>query len=504
MSDTDLLVRGRILSFDLGITPFSEMFVSNGKVQNLSQTPLPYNGRVLDLSELWVVPAFIDSHVHILELGLQFIFPDLTPADSLAAAFELIAERAQLAWEHGLLLGFNLDPGNTAERRMPTRKELDRILADRPMLIYRIDGHSATLNSRALDLVFAETGLEEGLELDRYREPTGQVRGIAYEKASRWFKRRLSRELKLQAFDLAAANTARRGVLTIGALVGSDEPDDDGPELLVQHAPRLPVQVVVYPQTLNIRRAQHLGLPRIGGCLLIDGSFGSHTAALRDDYADQPGNRGRLYFRDEELFHFLQAADRAGLQITVHAIGDRAIEQVVRGHELIANIPTQCARSANPLRHRIEHAELLSPELISRIARLGLILGVQPAFEHYWGGPGRMYEQRLGSRYRSTNPYRELIDAGVVLAGGSDAPITPVDPKLGINTAASLPVPEHNITRLDACRLFTDRAAYALGIDHLKGSLAPGCDADFVVLSHNPLYHLDFSVVSIFRSAVEL
>jgi hypothetical protein len=172
------------------------------------------------------------------------------------------------------------------------------------------------------------------------------------------------------------------------------------------------------------------------------------------------------------------------------------VEQVVRSHESF--LP------ANPLRHRIEHAELLNPDQIRRIAGLGLVLGVQPAFEAAWGGPGRMYQSRLGSRWLATNPYRELLAAGVVLAGGSDAPITPVDPIAGIRAAVNHPVAQHRVRELDACRMFTDRAAYALGLEQRKGSLAPGHDADFVVLSDNPLQTVDLSVVRAFRQGQEL
>jgi predicted amidohydrolase YtcJ len=244
-----------------------------------------------------------------------------------------------------------------------------------------------------------------------------------------------------------------------------------------------------------------MGASRIGGCVLIDGSFGSHTAALLADYSDLPGSRVRLYFSDAELEAFLNEADAAGLQTAVHAIGDRAVDQVVRCYEQILTGNPGCRGN---LRHRIEHAELLSAELIERIARLGFILGVQPAFEHFWGGPGRMYERRLGRRFRDTNPYRQLADRNVALSGGSDAPITPIDPQLGIRSAVGHPVAEHRLTPLEACRLFTDRAAFALGCDVRKGSLTIGCDADFLVLDKSPIDDLEFHILRRFRAGREV
>ena len=494
--DTGYLVAGRIFSFDTGAAHFSNMLVRDGKVAVLSREPILLSSVPrLDLREETVVPAFIDSHVHLLELGLLLIMPDLSRAVKLSDVFDALGSAFGQAREFGFLMAFNLEPGNLREQRMPLCSELDKVMPGQPLLVYRIDGHSASINTRGLQMVFGQE-VPDGIERDALGEPTGLLTSEAYEQASRAFKRLLPREVKLSAFDRAASNAGQQGVLTVGAFVGSDEPGDDVPELLQGCSARLPVEVIVYPQTLSIGRARAMGSSRIGGCVLVDGSFGSHTAALTEDYSDRPGNRGKLYFDDAGLRRFLSEADAAGLQTAVHAIGDRAVSQAIDCYEHFL--------VDNPLRHRIEHAELLDTPLMKRIARLGIILGVQPAFEHFWGGPGRMYEQRLGSRFRSTNAYRQLVDLNVPLSGGSDAPITPVDPALGISSAVNHPVKEHCLTPLEACRMFTDRAAFALGCDARKGSLTPGHDADFLVLDSSPIDNLRFRVARRFRSGQEV
>lgn len=493
--DTDCLVTGRIYRFDTGDVPFADMLIHDGRVAALSREPLPCSVPRLDVGDHTVIPAFVDSHVHLLELGLMLILPDLTRAVTLENVFDALSAAGAQARELGFLMAFNLEPDLLRERRMPSRRELDRVIPGLPVLVYRIDGHSASLNSQGLQMVFGHE-TPAGAEQDEFGAPTGLLASAAYEQASRAFKHLLPRELKLTAFDRAAREAAKQGVLTVGAFVGSDEPGDDVPELLRDCAARLPVEAVIYPQTRSIKRAQAMGLPRIGGCILIDGSFGSHTAALLADYSDLPSNQGKLYFGDTELEAFLSEADAAGLQTAVHAIGDRAIDQVISCYEHFL--------TGNPLRHRIEHAELLNAQLIERIARLGIILGVQPAFEHFWGGPGRMYERRLGPRFRDTNPYRQLADRGIALSGGSDAPITPIDPQLSIRSAVGHPVVEHRLTPLEACRLFTDRAAFALGCDARKGSLSVGCDADFLVLDRSPIADLDFRILRRFRAGREV
>lgn len=492
---SEYLVTGRIFSFDTGPQPFRNMLVRDGIVAALSEQAISFNGPTIELGDRAACPAFLDSHVHVLELGLLSLLPNMSEVESLDDVLGILSASRTLARELGFLPAFNLEPGRLRERRMPLRVELDRVVPDQPVLVYRVDGHSAALNSRGLQMVFG-SDVPEGVELDSRREPTGVVTSVAYEQASRSFKRLLPRDLKTEAFRQALQNSLRQGVLTLGAFVGSDEPGDDIPELLVSSLAGMPVEVVVYPQTRSIARARSLGLPRIGGCILIDGSFGSHTAALKAGYADDPGNLGRLYLSDSELESFLREADAEGLQTAVHAIGDRAVNQVVTCYEQFL--------AGNPLRHRVEHAELLDTDLIARIARLGLVLGVQPAFEHYWGGPGGMYEQRLGDRYVMTNPYRKLLDAGVPIAGGSDAPITPISPELGVRSATTRAVAGHNLTRLEALCLFTTRAAFALGLESKKGSLQPGHDADFLVLEDSPFGASDLRVLRRFRQGQEL
>jgi predicted amidohydrolase YtcJ len=151
------------------------------------------------------------------------------------------------------------------------------------------------------------------------------------------------------------------------------------------------------------------------------------------------------------------------------------------------------------LRHRIEHAELLNDSLIRRISRLGLVLGVQPAFETEWGGRDRMYSKRLGERWRSTNPYRRLLDSGVRLAGGSDAPITPIDPVAGIRAAIERPNPGQTVTGEEALAMFTSVAAFALNGEHACGDIEVGKDADLAVLTSDPRTTAPCRVVATFR-----
>ena len=444
-----------------------------------------------------IVPGLIDSHTHPLETGLQVLFANLSGVTSIAEVQERLRARRQDALEHGMMLGFNLEPDRLRERRYPTRHDLDAVIPEKPIFMYRVDGHSAVTNTSGLQLFLANyPGVRpQGMEGDCNGRPTGVLRGEAYERASRVFKHKLGPEQVREALRLAGTEAAAHGVTTIGALVGVEDTTDDEWRVLLDGLDSIAVRTVPFLQTWNIEVPLRFGLKQVGGCLLIDGSFGSHTAAVSQDYADAPGNNGASYVTDEKLLSFLGTAADAGLQTMVHAIGDRAVEQVVRCRERIG-----ASGSGNPLRHRIEHAELLNDSLIDRIARLGLVLGVQPAFEAEWGGPDRMYARRLGERWRSTNPYRRLLESGMTLAGGSDAPITPVHPVAGIRAAMGRSNPLETLSGEQALAMFTSAAAFSLNRERVSGSIEVGKDADFTVLTADPRSDDDCRVVATFRS----
>lgn len=445
----------------------------------------------------FILPGLIDSHTHPLETGLQVLFADMGGADSLTEVQQRLRDRRQHAQERGMVLGFNLEPDRLVEHRYPQRGELDEVIPDVPVFVYRVDGHSAVTNSAGLQLVLASwAGVKPpGMDVDCNGRPTGVLRGEAYERASRVFKHRLTPETIREALQSAGRQAAAKGVTTIGALVGVEDTTDAEWRVLLEGLAGCDIATVPYLQTWDIEVPRRYGLKQAGGCLLIDGSFGSHTAALSQAYSDARGSSGAGYVTDEKLLSFLDAATAAGLQTAVHAIGDRAVGQVVRCHEQLAG-----SGSGNPLRHRVEHAELLSDALIDRIARLGLVLGVQPVFEREWGGPDRMYALRLGERWRSTNPYRRLLDSGVRLAGGSDAPITPIDPIAGIRAAVERPNHLQSVTGADALAMFTSSAAFALNRENACGSIEVGKDADISVLTADPRVTAGCHVVATFRA----
>jgi predicted amidohydrolase YtcJ len=448
------------------------LVVEGGKIAAVLPEPCADN-------DFYICPGFIDSHTHPLETGLALFFPDLSPAESISAVLESISLALNQKPDLPIMLAFNFDPDRIKEHRYLYCRELDRLCRHKPVFVYRIDGHSGIANSPALNLL--PEPITDGVEFDGAGRPTGVLRGSAYETISSQLKRQLPAEVVREAFLLTARLAARRGITTLAALIGSNELEAREWAALLDVLASMPVRMEPFLQTWQPDLAKRLGLPRIGGCLLLDGSFGSHTAALSEDYSDAPGFKGLLYHTDEEITAFITRATELGLQTAFHAIGDRAIEQLVRCHEVIVK-----KGLGKTLRHRIEHAELLTLDLIKRIAELELILCVQPAFESNWGGPAGMYARRLGKRYLNTNPLRTLWQNGILIAGGSDSPITPLDPLSDIRAATALPNDSERLNGRDAFALFTVNAAYSLGIEQQAGRLKPEFQADFVILDADP------------------
>jgi predicted amidohydrolase YtcJ len=434
--------------------------------------------RIIDLRGGTVLPGFIDTHVHLAETGLLRQGVDVSPAGTVAEVLEILSQAFPRGLDPGFLRAHSLDPSLMKEQRYPTREELDLVSSQIPIFILRRDGHSCVVNSA----FYQRCGLTVdvlGVEVDPHTaEPTGVLRAKGLERAKKCRNLLLRGENRSQAIRDACWQAARKGVTTVHAICARRGDVD----LLAVLAPQLPVDVVPYLSDLEVEAVLSRGLSRIGGDLLADGSLSSHTAALSEPYADRPDHLGLLYFEDQQLIDFVEEAHRAGLQVAIHAIGDRAVEQVLCAYEAVLD-----RHPRQDHRHRIEHAEVLRPDQIERMAGRGIVLAVQPAFETFWGGPGGMYASRLGpERVQWTNSFRQLVDQGLVIAGGSDSYITPIDPLAGIAAAVNHPNPRHRLSPREAVQIFTANGAYLAFQERERGFLQAGMRADLVVLSSDP------------------
>ncbi|GAA2924074.1 amidohydrolase [Streptomyces enissocaesilis] len=432
---------------------------------------------VIDLEGALVTPAFTDAHVHTTSTGLALTGLDLSGARSLAGALELVRAHAAAAPAGRILLGHGWDATRWPEQRPPSRAELDEAAGGRPLYLPRIDVHSAVVTTALLDLVPGITGLAG-------YHPNAPLTAAAHHAVRAAAHGAVTPAQRAEAQRAALAHAASLGIGTVHECAGPDISDEEDFTGLLELAAEQPgPRVFGYwaeqvAGAKDAERVRELGAVGAAGDLFVDGSLGSHTACLHAPYADA-SHTGTAHLDTAAVAAHVSACTEAGLQAGFHAIGDAALTSVVDGVRAAAEkLGLARIRAA---RHRVEHAEMLTPATVAAFAELGLTASVQPAFDAAWGGEDGMYAQRLGAeRARTLNPYAALLRAGVPLAFGSDSPVTPLDPWGTVRAAAFHRTPEHRVSVRAAFTAHTRGGWRAVGRDD-AGTLVPGAPADYAV-----------------------
>ncbi|MGI5453072.1 amidohydrolase [Streptomyces sp. CA-249302] len=422
---------------------------------------------VVDLDGALVTPAFTDAHVHATATGLALTGLDLSDAPSLEAALALVRDFAAGRPGDRVLLGHGWDAARWPGGRPPTRAELDEATGGRPLYLSRIDVHSAVATTALLDMAPDLGAVDGPLTADAHHA----VRAAAFAG--------VTSVQRTEAQRAALARAASLGIGSVHECAGPEiSSEDDFTGLLALAADLAGPRVVGYWAEQDVEKARELGAVGAAGDLFVDGAFGSHTACLHQPYTDA-GHTGTAYLDAAAVAAHVVACTEAGLQAGFHAIGDAAVTAVVEGVRGAAEkVGLARIRAA---RHRVEHAEMLTPETVAAFAELGLTVSVQPAFDALWGGEEGMYAQRLGvERARSLNPFAALLRAGVPLAFGSDSPVTPLDPWGTVRAAAFHRTPEHRVSVRAAFTAHTRGGWRAVGRDD-AGVLVPGAPADYAV-----------------------
>ena len=460
------------------------------------------NTVVVDGKGRRVVPGFIDCHTHMSMGGFNLLAVDLRhtkdPADFAARLAAFAKTRPAGLW----LTDGAWDHQVWANPILPTRAMLDPATGDRPTCLSRTDGHMMVCNSRALELarVTRNTPDPPGgvIVRDASGEPTGVLKDAAMDLIYAVRPARTRAEVE-EALATAVRHAAENGVTSVQDLPG-DALDVESWDA-IRRAGKLTVRVSYRPSLSKWETARDLRRSmkndewlRIGGVKgYMDGSLGSGTALFFQPYTDDPKTSG-VYAAEaiplSKLEERVAAADAAGLQVEVHAIGDRANAEIL-------DVFDRVARKNGPRdrRFRIEHAQHLRPADIPRFAKLGVIASMQP---YHAVDDGRWAEKRIGlERCRTTYAFQSLEKAGARLVFGSDWDVAPLSPLAGVDAAVNRRtldgkhpegwIPEQAISVTDALRAYTSSAAWAAFEEKEKGTLAEGKLADFVVLSRDPL-----------------
>ena len=448
-----------------------------------------------------VMPGFMDDHAHFMSGGFQLASVDLRDAATPEEFARRIVAYAQTLDAGEWILGGDWDHELWPDAILPRRDWIDSLTPDNPVFVTRLDGHMGMANSLALELagLTAATQAIAGGLIIRY-PGSNEITGLLKDNAMDVMWTTIpsaSASQRDSALARAMRHAVERGVTMVAEVNGSW-----GNRAAYQRAyadGRLMLRVALFHSLADWHRladsiAQHgqgdewLRLQGVKG--FVDGSLGSTTAAFDEPYTDDPSTPGTMIVSEDTLRHYLGSADSAGLQLAIHAIGDRANALLLDVFDSLAT-----ARGPRDRRWRIEHAQHLRPGDFERIARLGVIASMQP---YHAIDDGRWAEKRIGpERIKTTYAFKSLLDAGALLAFGSDWTVAPLDPLLGVYAAVTRRtidganpdgwVPQQKVTVEEAMRAYTATNAYGFFLDDRLGRLMPGYAADIVLLDHSLL-----------------
>jgi len=483
MSDPIIFWNGNIFTMNSYGHKAEALVVADGKILKVGTNKeirrlFGDQWKSVDLQGKTVLPGFIDSHVHFMATAITAVGVDLSEAKSIEEILAKVEERVRATPRGEWVFGYFIT--HLSDRGMPTRFDLDRVSTHHPIRLTHRNGHLCSMNTKALEIL----GVPK--ELDGIEKESGEMTGVIRDPAIQVLPHpglAMSEERKRDALKLASRLAAEKGVTTLHALDGGTR-NTGAIEYLRSVEDDLSVKLVLYNQTTEIQEVLESGLPRIGGCICADGAFESHTAALFEPYEDEPDHYGTLTYTQKEMSDFILQAHRHGFQVAIHCEGDRAIEQVLFSYESALR-----RFDRNDHRHRIEHFEIPTENQLERAAKAGIVAGMQPAFLPFFffrGGVER-YEAFLGkARVKRIHPYRTMLSHGILMTGGSDSPVTKIDPLLGISAAVNHPHSDERLPVLEAIKLFTINGAKSAFEENVKGSIEAGKAADLVVLSEDP------------------
>ncbi len=514
---TLVLVHGHIWTEDAAQPEAEAIAVSGNRILRVgtSEDVLRLAGpatHVIDLHGRRVVPGFNDAHVHFVIGGLVLANVQLRDASSQAEFRERIARFAQSQPAGEWILSGIWDHERWTPAVLPTHQLIDDVTPKNPVFVMRLDGHMGLANALAMKLAGVDRNTKDVpggvIVRDADGNPTGMFKDAAMTLIHGIIPPRSLQQTET-AILAAQREAARNGVTSVQEMA-DDQDDTSGPEHLralqtLEREGRLAVRISVNLRLLDWKNLAGSGIQagfndghiQVGGLkAFADGGLGASTAWLFAPYVDAPNTSGLAtdeLQHPEQMFTDMKGADQAGLQIAIHAIGDRA-------NRTILDLYQRLEKEDGPRdrRLRIEHAQHLTSADIPRFAQLHVIASMQP---YHAIDDGRWAEKRLGAeRIRYAYDFRSLLDSGATLAFGSDWPVAPMEPLMGIYAAVTRRtldnrnpngwIPEQKISVAQAVHAYTVGSAYAQFDDKSKGSLEPGKLADLVVLSKDIL-HID-------------
>lgn len=480
----------------------NEIIIATGDL-NYVKNKLESNYELIDLKGQTMVPGFCDCHLHPLMKMIYLLSPDFSDITNLAQFKEHIDKFMANKPNDKLTIGYNLSEEKFKKPVLPNRWDLDDACPDKPLFVVRYDSHIGIANTKALELM----GIDESTippEGGEFRKDSqGNLTGVLSENALNLifpYMHLPSDQAMEKAFIEVSLIFAERGLTSVHGIVDAEPLSKNGDygltefSLFESYKDHFlqnsyffieiddPHKMMKFSSS-NLDDKDVYGKYKIGGLkLFLDGTLGAKTACMHEPFTDAPDMCGFCVVEKEEIYEKMKIAHNHGFQVIIHTIGDKACRIAI---DLFIKLLKEYPRSDT--RHRIEHASLLTNDVIKDMNQYGVIASCQPPFlnsEYKW------LEKRLGKyRIKYTYPFKSIIDNGALLISGSDCPIEDPSPILGIHAMVNRNgfVPEQCITVEEALKTYTINAAIASFQENIKGSIEEGKLADLVILNKNPL-----------------
>jgi hypothetical protein len=501
-----LFINGNFYTFNKTKPVAEAVAAENGRFIDLGNTDTILhnwkqpNSQVIDLEGKTATPGLIDSHLHLGLIAYTFINMDVTGYTSRKEMLEKIRISATELKPGEWLVGSGWDENLFTDGTIPTIDELDRIAPENPLFVSRICGHASIVNTKALE----KSGYHKDIEVPEggkivLDEVTKQPTGLFLESASNLIRKHIpgySYDVWKGAVKKAMKLAMSKGLTSVHTndprtLGGLDQTYRIYDELLNEDKLGLRCNLLINYEFLEDlhRRGMYTGFGndtlQIGAVKLFsDGAFGRRTALLSEPYSDDPDNYGESMYDQKTIYNIVKRTRELDMPIAVHAIGDKGLENIL---DILDQFPV------SQYRDRLIHTQVLRQDLFERLAHPTRIADIQPRFlasDFPW------VQDRLGNkRIKHSYAWKSMMDAGIICAGGSDSPVEPVDPLLGIHAAVTRKTPgqthrgynpDEKLTMEQAFRLFTELGAYPTNEETVKGTIARGKLADMTVYSKNP------------------
>ena len=470
--------KGAILSCNEKDEVFRYLAEEGGKIVYVgNELPEEYSAaEKIELGERALVPSFVDSHIHFASYATFLAGLNVADAKSNTEILENIRNFVKKC-DDKMIIAFGASPHSVEEKHFVTRKQLDEVCPEKPLFMVKYDGHTCVVNTKLLEKI-----REKAKNLRGYHEESGEMNQEAFFAVSDYVTNSVSIPKLLKNMQNAADHMASKGIGMIHTVSGVGFPLDMDVSMENWFGKGLEngLQLRVFFQTMDVNKVKKMKLPRIGGCFAtaLDGCFGSEDAGMLEPY-EGTENKGVIYYSDEKVADFCKKANRAGLQIEMHAIGDAAFDQATRALKAaLDDFPREDHR------HTIIHACLPTEEGIRICEEYKIGLAIQSAFIDWPQEPNDYLERILGERAKKLNPFKTYAEHNIAMSVGSDGPCTDPDPinwiyKICNNGEESLPVQK----ALRMCTIDGYRQTFD---EKERGSLETGKIADMVILSKNP------------------